>query len=81
MSAEETMDFRRPNIDAGNTRVVSIDIATGAATEVSTGPGVKIAPAFLASGEIAFIRTDAAGAGIHYASGKDGPKGDLRSAA
>jgi Tol biopolymer transport system component len=81
MTAEETMDFRRANIDAGNTRVVSIDIATGAATDVSTGPGVKIAPAFLASGEIGFIRKDAAGAGIHYANGKNGPKGDLRSAA
>jgi Tol biopolymer transport system component len=81
MSAEETMDYRRPRVDGGNTRIVSIDIATGAATEVPGGPGVKIAPAFLASGEIAFIRKDAEGAGIHYANGKDGPKGDLRSAA
>ena len=70
-----------PEIEGGNTSLVSIDIVTGAATDVSGGPGVKIAPVFLPSNEIAFIRKDAGGAGIHYASGKIGPKGDLRSAA
>jgi TolB protein len=82
MSAEETLAFRRPAIEAGNTSLVSIDVATGAARDVPAGPGVKIAPVFLrSSNDLAFIRKDAAAAGIHYSSGRGGPKGDLRSAA
>ncbi len=81
MSGEETLAYRRPVIESGSTRLVSIDIATGATEDVSSGPGVKIAPMYLPSNEIGFIRKDAGGAGIHYAGGKDGPKGDLRSAA
>ena len=68
-------------VQGGNSRIVSIDIATGAEHEVAAGPGVKMAPAFLASNEIGFIRKDVDAAGIHYSSGKRGPKGDLRSAA
>jgi Tol biopolymer transport system component len=41
---------------------------------------VKVAPVFLASNEVGFIRKDKGAAGIHYTSGKIGPKGDLRSA-
>ena len=81
MTAQETMTYRQPTLDGGDTRIMSIDIATGAASDVPNGPGVKIAPVFLASNELAFIRKDMDGAGIHYASGKDGPRGDLRSAA
>jgi TolB protein len=81
MAAEDTMAYRRPAIDDGNTAIVSIDIGTGATTDVPAGAGVKIAPAFLAGHEVAFIRKDAKSAGIRYGSGKDGPRGDLRSAA
>ncbi len=81
LPAEETMAYRLPTLNGGNTRIVSIDIVTGAASDVPSGPGVKMAPVFLASNEIAFIRKDAEGAGIHYAGGKRGPKGNLRSAA
>jgi Tol biopolymer transport system component len=81
MPAEDTMTYRQARLKDGHTRLVSIDIATGAATDVSIGPGVKIAPVFLPSNEIAFIRKDGEDAGIHYASGKNGPRGDVRSAA
>ncbi len=81
LSAQETMPYRQTTIEGGNTRLVSIDVATGAATDVPSGSGVKIAPAILPSNEVGFIRKDVAGAGIQYASGKRGPKGDLRSAA
>jgi Tol biopolymer transport system component len=81
MSREDTLTYRRSVVDDGNTRIVAIDIATGTPTDVAASPGVKMAPAFLPGGEIAFIRKDAKGAGIHYASGADGPRGDLRGAA
>jgi TolB protein len=79
---QETMDSRQPEseIDAGATRVVTIDVATAKVTEVSAGPGVKMAPAFVAGTDIAFIRKDKP-AGIQYVSGKTGPKGQLLGAA
>jgi Tol biopolymer transport system component len=81
MSAQDTLTYRQARLEGGNTTIVSIDIATGALRAAPSGPGVKIAPAFLASDEIAYVRKDAGAAGIHYASGKIGPQGDLRSAA
>src|SRR5438876_5436452 len=81
MAAEDTLAYRRARIEDGNTTIVSIDIGSGATTDVPAGPGVKIAPVFVRSNEVAFIRKDVKGAGIQYASGKGGPRGDLRSAA
>jgi TolB protein len=81
MPAQDTMDYRRADIETGTTKLVSIDVATGVASDVEAGPGVKIAPSFVAGNEIGFIRKDLPGAGIHYSSGKAGPKGELRSAA
>jgi TolB protein len=81
MAAEDTLAYRRGRIEDGNTTIVSIDIGSGATTDVPAGPGVKIAPVFVPSNEVAFIRKDVKGAGIQYASGKNGPRGDLRSAA
>jgi TolB protein len=84
MTAQQTLENRRAAPEPGNdTRLVSIDIATAAATDVPAGPGVKIQPSLLASGEVGYIRKDAgdAGAGIFYASGKRGPTGNIRNAA
>lgn len=61
------------------TRLVRIDIATGETKPVAAGPGIKVFPAVLASGEIAYFRRDKP-AGVFYASGKPGPTGeDVRS--
>jgi TolB protein len=81
MLAEQTMDYRQTVIPEGNTRIIAIDIATERATDVPSGPGVKIAPSFLPSNEIGFIRRDVRGVGIHYTSGKRGPSGPVLGAA
>jgi Tol biopolymer transport system component len=75
MSAQDTWEFRvRPTADE-NSQIFKVDIATGATTPVSTGPGVKVAPAILSTGEIAYVRTAATGTAVVYASGKPGPSG------
>ena len=56
MSAQETWEFRvRPSAEE-TSQIFKVDIATGATTPVSSGPGVKIAPAVLSTGEIAYMR-------------------------
>lgn len=74
MSAEETYTYRFGEED-GETKLVQIDVATGETKPVAVGPGVKIYPSVLASGEIAYVRNDKSVHGIFYANGKPGPAG------
>jgi Tol biopolymer transport system component len=81
MSAQETWSNRAGQGETDD-KVVKIEIASGATTPLAAGPGVKVAPSILASGDIAYMRHDKAGAGLFYASGKPGPSGrDIASPA
>jgi Tol biopolymer transport system component len=82
MDVEKTLETRRVSPQPGNdTRIVSIDAATGTTTEVAAGPGVKFNPAFVSAREIGFLRKDSRETGIYYSSGARGPNGDVRAAA
>ncbi len=78
-TAQETMDFRQRVAESGSTSLISIDVTDGAVAEVASGPGVKMAPAFIAN-DVGYIRKDAP-TGIAYGNGKLGPRGDVLSAA
>lgn len=80
MTAEQTLDNRRPVQEhPEDTRIVSIDVATGAASDVKAGPGVKFNPSLLRDGSMAYLRKDG-DAGVYYANGTRGPKGEIRYA-
>ena len=87
-TAQQTMDLRRPAPDTGSeSRLVSIDMTTGALTDMPAGPGVKVNPSPLPANEVGFIRKDspnAGDAGIYYTSGsggpRRGPRGPIRAA-
>jgi Tol biopolymer transport system component len=84
MTAEQTLANRQPNPVPGNdTRLRSFDIASGDASDVPSGPGVKFNPAFVGS-TVAYLRKDSPTganlAGIYYAEGRRGPIGDVRAA-
>lgn len=86
MTAEQTLANRRPvPVPGSHSRLVSIDIDSGVATEIAAGPGVKLNPTPLAGNDVGYIRKDAGGeaegSGIYYTSGKRGPRGDVRAAA
>jgi TolB protein len=79
MSGQETWTYRFGGQD-GETKLVQVDIATGEKKPVVAGPGVKLSPSMLASGEIAYVRNDKSSHGVFYGSGKGGPVGsDLKS--
>jgi TolB protein len=83
MTAEQTLANRRPSPAPGNdTRLVSIDVTTGASADLTAGAGAKMNPSPLPGNELGWVRKDAAGtgAGIYYASGTRGPRGDVRTA-
>jgi hypothetical protein len=75
--AQDTWAYRG-TVDTGETKLIRMDIATGDAAEVTAGPGVKMFPALLPTGEIAYVRTDTSAPGVFYAGGKPGPAGNLR---
>jgi len=83
MTAEQTLDNRRAQPEhPEDTRIVSIDVATRTATDLKSGPGVKFDPSVLPGNAVAYVRKDGAEtAGIYYADGRRGPKGDVRTAA
>ena len=80
MAAQETLNAR--TTEPGKTQLVSIDVASGTATPITAGAGAgeKFAPTPLASGSIAYHRTDGAAPEIFYDQGRAGPKGAIRSA-
>lgn len=79
MPAQDTWTYRIASED-GNDELVKIDIATGKASPVASGPGVKLMPTILASGNIAYLRQDKSAHGVFYEMGKPGPAGwDLRT--
>jgi len=83
MPAEDTWTFRtalrRGALpEDGATTLTRIDIATTEARAVDAGPGVKMFPSVLPSGEVAFLRVDAKAQGAFYSTGKAGPAGNVR---
>ena len=75
MSAEETWTYRS-GMEDGETTLINIDIASGAATPLAAGPGVKMLPTILSTGELAYFRHDKTVTGVFYGKGRPGPAGD-----
>jgi Tol biopolymer transport system component len=69
---ENTYRALRPHLLAQiEAQIVSVDVASGERTEHTSGPGFKISPQFLASGEIVYRHKGGPGAGLHStAAGK-----------
>jgi Tol biopolymer transport system component len=81
-TAQQTMDLRSSAPGPGSeSRLVSIDMTTGALTDVPAGPGIKMNPSPLPGNDLGYVRRDSVDAGIYYTSGSRGPRGAIRSAA
>jgi WD40 repeat protein len=73
-TAQETMDFRQAVPEGGSTSLVSIDVVSGAVSDLASGPGVKMAPAFVGH-DVGYIRKDKP-SGIAYAQRHIGSTGE-----
>jgi len=88
MDAELTLEARRPNpqregtsIPDVDSRLVTLDLASGQVVDVKSPTGLNYNPSFLPSGDIGYIRKNAPDPGVYYVSGARGPTGDVRAAA
>lgn len=85
MTAEQTLAIRRALPETGpggtDTRLVSFDITNGTSEVVKSASGVMFNPSYVGD-TVGYVRKFAQGpgAGIYYADGRSGPKGDIRSA-
>src|SRR5437867_5382389 len=77
MSGQDSFDNRFERA-TGKSRLVSMDLATGAQTEIVSGLGALMSPAFVGH-DIGYVRKSADNPGIFYTSGKTGPRGRLRA--
>lgn len=72
--------FRARHLDAQATldsRIVSVDVATGARVEHASGPGLKLSPQFLAANRIGYLAKSGATAALTFSSGEKGSGGDI----
>jgi Tol biopolymer transport system component len=60
-------------------QIVSIEVATGARTEHTAGPGVKVSPQFLSGDRIGYLRKSGPQQGLAFTSGPAGAGGQMRS--
>jgi Tol biopolymer transport system component len=58
-------------------RIVSVDVATGARAEHASGPGLKLSPQFLDANRIGYLAKSGASAALTFTSGEKGSVGDV----
>jgi Tol biopolymer transport system component len=64
-----------------DSRIVSIDLASGARTEHASGPGLKLAPQFVDAKRVAYLEKSGQTAALAFTSGEKGSVGDIGSPA
>jgi len=82
LTVEDTWGARRPDL-MGSTvsQIVSVDVATGARLEHTSGPGLKVYPQFLTPQDVAYYVKGGQDQHLAYTSGKPSVPANLRSPA
>jgi Tol biopolymer transport system component len=63
------------------TRIVSVDVATGTRAEHISGPGLKLSPQFLGAKRIGYLAKSGTSAALAFISGETGTSGDISNPA
>lgn len=80
VTAEDTWNAHRPEgVAKAVSQIVTVDVATGTRTEVTSGPGLKLYPQFLNAKDVAYYLKGGPNEGMYYTSGKPYVKANIRS--
>jgi Tol biopolymer transport system component len=83
LPVEQTFAARRavaaPDVPAS--QIVSVDVATGARIEHTSGPGLKVAPQFLGADRVGYLVKGGERPGLAYTTGEQGAAGSMRNPA
>ena len=60
-----------------DSRIVSVDVVTGAPTEHASGRGLKLSPQFVGDGRVGYLAKDGPTAALTFNDGKTGSVGDI----
>ena len=78
VAAADTFDARQlpaqPNVES---RIVSVDVATGASREHASGRGLKLSPQFLSEDRVGYLMKKGPTAALAFSSGEPGAAGDI----
>jgi Tol biopolymer transport system component len=58
-------------------RIVSVDLSTGARVEHASGPGLKLSPQFLGPSRVGYLAKSGPSASLTFSSGEKGTAGDI----
>jgi len=62
-----------------DSQIVSVDIATGARQEHTSGPGLKVSPQFLSENRIGYVMKEGSRIGLAFTAGDQGASGKMRN--
>jgi Tol biopolymer transport system component len=79
MSVEDTWPSRASGSGDAVSQIVSVDVATGARKEHTSGAGLKVAPQFLTAERIGYLVKAGDHTGLAFTIGQPGVSGDMRS--
>ena len=81
LPAEDTFSARGYGV--AESQIVSVDIATGAREERTSGPGLKVSPQFLSGERVGYLLKTKAGqhGGLAFSTGERGSEGMMRNPA
>jgi len=62
-----------------DSKIVSVDVATGARQEHTSGPGLKVSPQFLSGNRIGYVMKAGQRMGLAFTTGDQGANGQMRN--
>jgi Tol biopolymer transport system component len=81
MSLEDTWNARMSGASKAVSQIVSVDVATGARIEHTSGAGLKVSPQFLSADRIGYLLKAGAHPGLAFTTGESGASGEMRNPA
>ena len=81
MEIHDTYNAMRPGFGIPvDSQIISVDVATGARQEHTSGPGLKVSPQYLSENRIGYVIKAGPRMGLAFTTGDQGASGKMRNA-